>query len=68
MFQTSQSGDSDTWLLATVLFALAAQQGVVDASESLSRAIQLNVTAQGIETEEEFLASPVAQTTRAAIL
>jgi hypothetical protein len=68
MFQASQSGDSDTRLLATVLFAPAAQQGVVDASESLSRAIQLDVTAQRIETEEEFLASPVVQTTRAVIL
>jgi hypothetical protein len=68
MFQASRSGDSDTRLLATVLFALAAQQGVVDASESLSRAIELDVTTQGIETEEEFLSSPVVQTTRAAIL
>jgi hypothetical protein len=67
-FLTSQSGDSDCRLLASVLFALAAQQGCPDSIECLSRLIEFDLVSRGVETEEDNLASPVVMTAKAALI
>ncbi|CAB9520659.1 expressed unknown protein [Seminavis robusta] len=53
-------------LLATVLYGLAAQQGIEDALDRLTQVVGLEVDSKGIETEAEFLNSPVVQTAQAA--
>lgn len=59
---------SDLRLFATTLFGLAAQQGNEAAIESLSRAVELEMTASEIESEEEFLSSTVVQTAQFAMV
>ena len=66
MFEASRSGNPDQRLLAAVLFALASQQDDEESSESLSRVIEYDVAARNVESQEEFLASPVVQTANAA--
>jgi hypothetical protein len=64
ILEASQSGDAGTRLLAAVLFALAAQQGIEEASESLSRVVDFDLASGQVQTEE-FLSSPIVQTARA---
>lgn len=56
----------DTRLLAAVLFGLAAQQGLDDALERLSRVVGFEMIDKQIETQDEFLNSRVVQTAQAA--
>ena len=67
MLEASTSGDTDARVLAATLFALAAQQGIDEASESLSRVAEFDLAGRGIKTEEEFLASPVVRLAKAAL-
>jgi hypothetical protein len=55
----------DSRLLAAVLFALASQQGKEDALESLSRVVEIDLSTRTIQSEEDFLASPVVQIAQA---
>lgn len=66
MLEASESNDADARHLAAVLFALAAQQGIEPAVESLSRVVEYEVAARGIDTQEEFAASPVVQVAQIA--
>ncbi|VEU39929.1 unnamed protein product [Pseudo-nitzschia multistriata] len=67
MFRASQSERPDQRLLAAVLFALASQQEDEDGpSDSLSRVIEHDLAARNVQSQEEFLASPVVQTAKAA--
>ena len=68
MFQAAQTGDEDGRIMAAVLFTLAAQQGCAGSLDSLSRVVEFDLASRGVETEEEFAASPVVQTTSAGIL
>jgi len=68
MFEASQSGNPHQRLLAATLFALASQQDIEEGpSDSLARVIEYDVAARGVESREEFLASPVVQTANAAL-
>jgi hypothetical protein len=68
MFQATQSAyDEDTYLLAAIFFALAAQQEDDEAFDSLRRVIDADLQHRGVESQEEFLASPVVQVARAAM-
>lgn len=67
MLEASQSGNADLRLLAAVFFALAAQQDDESAHESLSRVLEYDLAIRGVETKEDFLASPVVQIANAAI-
>ncbi len=51
-----------------MLFALVAQQGVEEASESLSRVVDFNLVSGKVQTEEEFLSYPVVQMASAEII
>jgi hypothetical protein len=68
---TSESMDEmaaeEASLLATVLFALAAQQSHPEAIESLHRVIQINLAQRHVESEEEFLDLPIVRTAIAAL-
>lgn len=67
MFQASHSEYSeDSYLLAAILFALAAQQGDDEASDSLSRVIDFFLQHRNVESKEDFLASPIVKVARAA--
>jgi hypothetical protein len=66
MLESSQSGNADRRLLAALLFALAAQQDDDGASQSLSRVIECEVEIENIESQDDFLASPVVQVANAA--
>mmetsp|Transcript_15616 Transcript_15616/g.31958 ORF Transcript_15616/g.31958 Transcript_15616/m.31958 type:complete len:634 (+) Transcript_15616:201-2102(+) len=67
MFEASRSGNPNQRLLAAVLFALASQQDNDEGpSDSLSRVIEYDLAARNIQSQEEFLASPVVQTANAA--
>jgi hypothetical protein len=70
MFAASRSGNPEQRLLAATLFALASQQehdASEGPSETLARVIEYDVAARGVESREEFLASPVVQTANAAL-
>jgi hypothetical protein len=70
MFEASQSGNPDQRLLAATLFALASQQEddtEEGPSDALTRVIGYDVAIRGVESREEFLASPVVQTAKAAL-
>jgi hypothetical protein len=70
MFAASRSGKPEQRLLAATLFALASQQehdASEGPSETLARVIEYDVAARGVESREEFLASPVVQTANAAL-
>lgn len=70
MFEASQSGNADHRLLAAVLFALASQQDDNDEHgpcDALSRIIEYDLAARDVQSEDEFLASPVVQTAQAAL-
>jgi hypothetical protein len=67
MEQAATTGKQDLRLLAAALFGLAAQQGNEVASESLSRVVEFEVTHSGIQSQEEFEASPVVKTANAAL-
>ena len=70
MFEASRSGNPDQRLLAATLFALASQQEddtEEGPSDALSRVIEYDVASRGVESREEFLASPVVQTSQAAL-
>ena len=70
MFEASRSGNPDQRLLAATLFALASQQEddtKEGPSDALSRVIEYDVASRGVESREEFLASPVVQTAQAAL-
>jgi hypothetical protein len=54
-------------LLATVLFGLAAQQGMEDALDRLSKVISREVDRKEIATEEDYDSLTVVQTARAAL-
>ena len=56
----------DARLLASVLFGLAAQQGLNDALERLSRVVGFEMAKKKIATQEDFLNSPVVQTAQIA--
>eukprot|EP00536_Pseudo-nitzschia_multiseries_P018308 jgi/Psemu1/264797/estExt_Genewise1Plus.C_23710001 len=67
MFEASRSGCPDQRLLAAVLFALASQQDNSEGpSDSLSRVIEYDLASRNVQSQEEFLASPVVQTAKAA--
>jgi hypothetical protein len=66
MVEASQTGNEDMRLVSAILFSLAAQQGSEVALESLSRVVDFDVSSRGVQSEEEFLASPVVQVARAA--
>jgi hypothetical protein len=66
MVEASQTGNEDMCLVSAVLFSLAAQQGSKMALESLSRVVDFDASSRGVQSEEEFLASPVVQVARAA--
>jgi len=66
MMIASQSEDQDQRILAATLFALASQQEG-EASDSLMRVIEFDAAARQVESQEEFLASPVVQTASAAL-
>ena len=59
-----ESGHQELRILAATLFCLAAQQGVDDASEALSR--MLDFEASLCESEDEFLSSPVLRVIQVA--
>ena len=59
--------DEDARLLATVLFSLAAQQGIEDAVDRLARVVEMEVQNSNIHTEREFQQNPVVQTAQAAM-
>lgn len=67
MEQAATTGKQDLRLLAAALFGLAAQQGNEVASESLSRVVEFEVAQSGIQSQEEFEASPVVKTANAAL-
>ena len=68
MLEASQSGNADERLLAATLFALASQQDSQEGpSDSLARVIEYDVAARDVQSQEEFLASPVVQTAHAAL-
>jgi hypothetical protein len=67
MEQAAITGKQDLRVLAATLFALAAQQGNEAASESLSRVVEFEVAQSGIQSQEEFEASPVVRTANAAL-
>ena len=65
--QRQQRRQSDeARLLAAVLFGLAAQQGLDDALERLTRVVGMEMTYKQIETQDDFLNSQVVQTAQAA--
>ena len=78
MFEAVQSGNPRQRLLAATLFGLASQQedgaGEDDnendnnhgPSDALARVVEHDAAALKVASEEEFLASPVVQTARAA--
>jgi hypothetical protein len=66
MVEASQTGNQDMCLVSAILFSLAAQQGSQVAMENLSRVVDFDVSSRGVQSEEEFLASPVVQVARAA--
>jgi hypothetical protein len=63
----SSNNDQDTRTLAAVLFALAAQQGDEDATNALSRVLDVDLVARRAQDDNSFLTSPVVQITRAAL-
>jgi hypothetical protein len=67
MVKSSQLGNEHLRVMASSLFALAAQQGDEGASESLARVIEYDTVSRGVETEEEFFRSPVVQAAYAAV-
>ena len=68
MLEASQSGNPEERLLAATLFALASQQDAEEGpSDSLARVIEYDVAAREVQSQEEFLASPVVQTASAAL-
>ena len=67
MEEAAQTGDEDTRLLASILFAIAAQQGNDEAIEALSRVVQFDLSRRGVQSEEDFMASPVVQVAQAAM-
>ena len=68
MLEASTSGNPDERLLAATLFALASQQDTEEGpSDSLARVIEYDVAAREVQSQEEFLASPVVQTASAAL-
>lgn len=69
MFQCSSEDEheEDSFLLAAVLFALAAQQGDEEALNSLKRVVELDLENRNVQSREEFLQCPVVQVARAAI-
>ncbi len=66
MMIASQSEDEEQRILAATLFALASQQEG-EASDSLRRVIEFDAAARQVESQEEFLASPVVKTASAAL-
>lgn len=67
MMETSGSGKEQLRVLAAVLFGLAAQQGDIGASGSLSQVIEFDVASRRVASDEEFWNSPVVQVANAAI-
>ena len=68
MLEASVSGNADERLLAATLFALASQQDSQEGpSDSLARVIEYDVAAREVQSQEEFLASPVVQAANAAL-
>ena len=66
MVEATQTGNEDMCLVSAILFSLAAQQGSQVALESLSRVVDFDVSNRGVQSEAEFLASPVVQAAQAA--
>ena len=66
MVVASQSENEQQRLLAATLFALASQQEG-EVSDSLMRVIEFDASARQVESQEDFLASPVVQTASAAL-
>ena len=59
------SNDANLRVLATILFSLAAQQGVDSATDAVSRVVEYE--AAHSESEEEFLGSDVLRVANAAL-
>ena len=65
---SSNENEHDTGrVLAATLFALAAQQGHEPSIDALSRVVQVDVDLRNVQSEEEFLSSPVVQIAQAAM-
>jgi hypothetical protein len=68
MMEASVNGNEELRILAATLFALAAQQGSQQSIDALSRVVQYDLEARQVQSEEEFLASPIVQIARAALV